>query len=137
LRRAELNDAGRLFDWRNDPETIAASINSEAVKSADHLVWLSKSLENPSRELLIAMDGSFCVGTVRFDKSEERTEVSWTVNPAFRKQGIGSAMLREAVNGRSNLFACIKSANTASQKIAKRAGFILAKDGDLQEWIRA
>src|SRR5437879_8578358 len=97
LRGANELDAERLFDWRNDPLTRANSLNTDLVTWADHTRWLSASLTRPDRDLLIAERDGQALGTVRIDYLADSRELSWTVAPECRQQGIGKQMVRLAV----------------------------------------
>lgn len=128
LRPATLGDARLLFDWRNDPETCAASLSPGPVSWDGHIGWLERVIGDPNRMLLIfEEDGP--VGTVRLDGGE----LSWTVSPDHRGRGIGKAMVLEAMS-LGPTFARIKRDNLASQRVAYHAGFRLAEDGPLQLW---
>jgi RimJ/RimL family protein N-acetyltransferase len=131
LRPATLDDAKLLFDWRNDPLTREASITTEPVAWEGHLKWLQATLQNPRRALLIA-ETDRPVGSVRIDWGEP-TELSWTVAPEARGQGVGRAMVSAAVPD-GMVIAHIKQENVGSQKIAEAAGFRLVHDGALQRW---
>jgi RimJ/RimL family protein N-acetyltransferase len=133
LRPATLQDAALLLEWRNDELTREASINAEPVGWDSHIAWLEASLKNPRRKLLIG-ETDRAVGTVRIDYGEE-TELSWTVAPDARGQGVGKAMVMAAMP-EGPVIAHIKRGNIGSQKIAEAAGFSLARDGDLQRWER-
>lgn len=134
LRRATMADAKMLFDWRNDPETCAASINSDPPQWEGHQKWLDASLCNPERALLIAEVDGVPVGTVRIDHGEE-TELSWTVAPDQRGKGIAKQMVELACPP-EHVVAKIKPENVASQKVAESAGFMLVEEGELQVWER-
>ncbi len=126
LREATLDDAELLLDWRNDPETRAASFTLEPVPLDKHLAWLKKTLRGPVR-LRVAEDNGVPVGTVRWEPNEdEAPELSWTVAPSARGRGVGKRMLKKAVEAfRRPLTARIKSENIASIRIAEAVGFCL------------
>lgn len=131
LRPATIEDAQILFDWRNDPLTRESSISTDPVAWDDHVRWLEASLSNPNRELLVAEIDGVPVGTVRLD---DGVELSWTVAPSQRGKGIGKQMVSLVERGS---IARIKRSNVASQRIAGAAGFVLAEDGEVQEWVRS
>ncbi|WP_210026738.1 GNAT family N-acetyltransferase [Methylobacterium sp. PvR107] len=134
LRHARPSDASWLLEWRNDPATRLASISEAEVDAESHEAWLLKAIAGAGRTLLIA-ETDRPVGVVRLDFGDS-TEMSWTVAPEARGQGIGLQMVRAALpSGR--VFACIKSENIPSQRIAAGAGFTLLSDGRLQRWERA
>ena len=137
FRPATINDAKLLLDWRNDPETRRQSINSGKIKLEDHIKWLEKVLANKDRKLMIAMIDYKPVGTVRLDIEEPYSEISWTVAPSARGQGIGARMVEEAVRiFEEPLKARIKPENFASIKIAENAGFKKnTETSEITEWI--
>lgn len=132
LRPATLEDAERLFVWRNDPATRTASHNAGELDWNTHVDWLKRSLEDPNRQLMIALCEDVPVGTVRADKADGMWKLSWTVAPESRGRGIGSAIVKlavEHVNGA--ILAEIKAGNSASARIAENAGlkFLGEKNG--------
>jgi RimJ/RimL family protein N-acetyltransferase len=131
LRDATMDDAARLFAWRNDTATRAASHTTGELAFDDHCKWLSKSLAMTTRQIFIADINGTAVGTVRLDKLPDCTELSWTVAPEHRGRGHGTAMVRAALailNGPA--CATIKAGNVASQKIARKIGMRLEQERD-------
>lgn len=128
MRPATFDDAATLFEWRNDPVTRAMSSNTDPVPWETHLAWLSASLANPDRTLLICEEDGVPVGTVRVDGDE----MSWTVAPEARGRGLASIMI--AMAGPQGRTAEIKAENLASQRAARKAGFRLVRKGPMQEW---
>jgi len=125
LRPATLKDAELLLSWRNDPETRARSFNSEVVQLSDHIAWLRKSLDNPARELFVAEVEGKPVGTVRADLDGTVKELSWTIAPCERRQGLAKAMVRELVAKiDGDLRAEIKPDNIASIRVALHVGML-------------
>jgi RimJ/RimL family protein N-acetyltransferase len=123
LRPAVFSDAARLLRWRNDSETRRWSRHDAETSEADHAEWLSQSLGNASRRLWIAEADNSAVGTVRADSTAVGYEISWTVAPECRGQGIGKEMVRLAcqmLTGR--VYAYVKVGNEASSRIAMAAG---------------
>lgn len=129
IRPARMEDAEVLFAWRNDPETVAQSLVKRPVEWAGHLEWLEKVVAGPSlgRALYVVEMGNTPAGTVR---SEERpdgfTEVSYTVSPAFRGQGLGKRMVVQFVSdylqGKRLAARIKKGTNPASESIARALG---------------
>jgi len=76
LRPATLQDADMLLGWRNDSETRKASKNSTRVVKKEHLAWLSKTLGNTNRRLLISEKNGEPIGSVRADFYEGLWELS-------------------------------------------------------------
>lgn len=121
-------DADLLLKWRNDPETVKASITPVKVQETGHLAWLADLLESKNSYQFIAEDNGTPVGTVRQDHRLHASELSWTVAPNFRGKGIGKtivALLADRIPG--PLTAKIKEENTSSIKIAESIGMIFDK----------
>ena len=123
LRPATLQDAALLLQWRNDPETRAASHTTDEISPDTHLAWLAKSLSDPTRHLFIAEENGVPVGTLRTDESDGVLELSWTVAANGRGRGIGKrmvALLASQIPG--PIRAEVKIGNEASRRIAEHAG---------------
>ena len=96
-RRAGMDDARLLFEWRNDPDTRASSRHADPVPWPQHLAWLESGLAREDRMLLVVEDLGGPVGTVRWDLgSRGEWEVSITVAPERRRQSLARPLLRAA-----------------------------------------
>lgn len=104
-RRAGMDDARLLWEWRNDPDTRASSRDTDLVLWPRHLAWLERGLaredlillvmEDPAHDGLVNHGGP--VGTVRWDLgSQGEWEVSITVSPERRGQSLARPLLRAA-----------------------------------------
>ena len=129
LRPANRNDAERLLAWRNDPQTRQASHHADVISLEAHMAWFEKSLKSPDqRRLWVAEMNGKAVGTCRVDRMENAWELSWTVAPEARGQGIAHQMLSKLMPlFNEPLSAQVKVGNIASMKVAERAGFVLDK----------
>ena len=131
MRRATLADWARLFYWRNDEATTAASVKTEPVTLETHLAWLRVTLASEVVRLYIHEDAprNRCVGTGRLDlrrgpdpsapdrprhksakpaaEVETAVELSLTLDPRYRDGGyavqIIEALLQEAQAWRPSL----------------------------------
>ncbi len=131
LRVARLSDAEKLFRWRNDPATRAASHSSAELRWDEHLRWLDETLLNQDRQLLVAEDDTGPVGTIRLDREDRVWVLSWTVAPDRRGSGIGSEIVAAIVDiATEPLRAEIKIDNVASRRIAEKAGMTLIGASD-------
>ncbi len=129
-----MDDAERLFAWRNDPDSRANSRNEDEIRWSDHLQWLRRVLAGDSVLLYVAEESGVALGTCRVDADGE---LSWTVAPEHRGKGHGKEMVRlvaEAAN--CPLMAEIKSSNLASLRIVGELGFEKVADGEMTRWIR-
>lgn len=131
-RRATIDDAEILLEWRNDPDTRQNSFNSQLVLRENHLRWLEGVFVDADRDLYIAEVDGAAVGTLRVDHDNlGQSELSWTVAPDSRGKGIGKMMLIEARNMLPGaLVARIKSENIASLSMVYSVGFIFEKEDD-------
>jgi RimJ/RimL family protein N-acetyltransferase len=131
LRPASMEDAERLFDWRNDPATRTASRETAPLVFAKHLDWLQRCLGDNRCTLFVAQSDGKPVGTVRAERGPAGWRVSWTVAPAYRGMGYGSAMVRAFIRMLPGaVHAEIRTGNDRSIRIAKSAGMRLEREVD-------
>jgi RimJ/RimL family protein N-acetyltransferase len=143
LRPAQIEDADRLLEWRNDPETRKFSIHQGEVSHEEHARWLSDTLRREDRILLIAREGvGEFIGVIRFDLSESRgdAEVSITISPGARGKGLSAKLLQcgidylfdkhdhSGISADLPLKARIRVENVASIKCFSRVGFKVDKE---------
>lgn len=127
LRLATMDDAARLFVWRNDADTRLASHEAGPIRLEQHLVWLKEAIVSASKALYVAQDtarNGIWVGTGRLDKRPgQRVELSLTVDPQRRGEGYGGeiidALVTEAEKLRDawrwdTMVATVKESNSAS-----------------------
>lgn len=124
LREVTFDDWKLLLDWRNDIETRKRSHTMDVIPEENHKAWLQNVLNNPHRQLFIAIVDETPVGTARadFDNSCAAFELSWTISPNSRGKGVGKRMVKllvEKLNDRVR--AEIKEDNIPSIKIAEFA----------------
>ncbi|WP_435035533.1 UDP-2,4-diacetamido-2,4,6-trideoxy-beta-L-altropyranose hydrolase [Pseudomonas neuropathica] len=87
VRAATLDDAQLLFDGRNAETVRRWSLDSGVIDWPQHLNWLTASLRNPQRLLLIAEADDGAVGVVRYDLRGFEAEVS--IYLLERRMGLG------------------------------------------------
>lgn len=142
LRKATLDDCRTLFDWRNDPVTVAMSLVSEPVPWENHVAWFEGSLSNPKRHLLVGEFEDHLVGTIRFDLVDDTAEISITVSPDQRGKGMGASLLGAADEwartelGLNHIIARIKENNPASIAIFKKSGYEITETGDVLSLVK-
>lgn len=129
-RPATLADGPVLLEWRNDSSVRAVSGTTHAISASEHAAWLTRTLADPSRTLLVVERGGEPVGTVRFDRDGDRAEISITVAPDQRGHGIGVQAIRETTEHElatrrelGRVVARVGDANAASQRAFERAGY--------------
>src|SRR5262245_19195642 len=123
LRGVAMEDARLLYAWRNDPETRAASRNSDTIDWTEHQIWLLRSLASPDRVIRIAVQEGTPVGVVRADRTSEGWELSWTLAPELRGRGFGGQMVRIFAAGlEGSISAVVRQGYRASERVAIAAG---------------
>lgn len=75
LRRASMEDAELLFQWKNDKTTIENSISKRGVTMEEHLRWLEGIVDNPTRQLFILEVDGMAAGQLRLDIEVQRKEI--------------------------------------------------------------
>jgi RimJ/RimL family protein N-acetyltransferase len=135
-RPATPEDAGLLLDWRNDPHVRALSFSSDPITPEQHRAWLAGVLADRDRTLLVAEQAGAAVGTLRFDRSAARAQISITVGPDARGRGLGTQMIAEATElqlaahpGLADVLAEVQARNLPSLKAFERAGYLPAPAG--------
>jgi len=141
LRPARMDDGDRLLSWRNEPAVRAASFDDAIVTVESHWQWLVETLGRADRRLYIAEADGHQIGTARLDLTGDEALVSLTVAPEWRGRGAGVAVLRALADtafaaGVARLRACVKAGNVASRATFERAGYRLAGDGAVLEFVR-
>jgi RimJ/RimL family protein N-acetyltransferase len=128
IRAATIDDAQKLFNWRNDEDTRRFFLNPGPVTWEDHIAWLTKTVGGavPGRTLCIveAADGE-TVGMVRGDKTNEGIELSYTVAPEMRGKGHAKRMVSQFVKEyfpNIPLIAKIQKDHRPSESVARALG---------------
>ncbi|GAA1352251.1 bifunctional UDP-2,4-diacetamido-2,4,6-trideoxy-beta-L-altropyranose hydrolase/GNAT family N-acetyltransferase [Falsarthrobacter nasiphocae] len=145
-RRATIDDASVLFDWRNDPSVRAVSREKGELKWDSHVAWLKGTLARADRELWIVRRGGEPVGTLRFDELVPgEWEVSITVAPTSRGRGLAGVFLAETErafarsrSGEVRLVAEMLEENAASRRLFESNGYSggLKDEGAEERWFR-
>lgn len=116
-----------LMSWRVDEFTIETSTHRNEITQEEHAAWMMARLYTPNQKVFMYLEDGVYVGTctliVRGDKT---CEISGTVSPEFRKQGVGTRAVTFALlyipEGWS-VTARLRTMNTASRKILIANGF--------------
>ncbi|MDA1349269.1 MAG: GNAT family N-acetyltransferase [Chloroflexi bacterium] len=135
LRAATVADIQLLWEWVNDPVTRQMSFASKTIPWAEHCSWLHARLADPTSLLFVASTAAeIPVGQARYDLQGDGFLIDVSVDPAHRRQGIGSRIIAQAsqeVFARTSIcaiYAYIKPFNKASLRAFRRAGFL--EDGE-------
>jgi len=131
FRAATLDDTQLLYSWRNHPAIRATAHDTAPMDAVAHAAWVSRTLKDPGRRLLIAQLDGAPVGVVRFDLHGSDALISVYLSPARLHEGLGTFLLREAADwlrgagipvGR--IVAEVRAPNTASLQSFRRAGYL-------------
>lgn len=151
VRPATTEDAERLLRWRNDPDTRRSSRDRGEVGPEQHREWLESVLTREDRLLFVASDADGDVGTVRWDRVEDRVEdgggweVSITVAPERRGQGLARPLLAAGERALAGthagavarvLHAAVHEGNVASRRLFVAGGYLLDSPADDTGFVR-
>lgn len=133
IRPATLADARLLFDGRNAQAVRHNSVQSQPIEWGNHLAWLTTTLADAQRLLLIAEAGDGPVGVLRYDLSGIRADVSIYLLEGRFGLGWGRALLfkgEQFVKSRwprlYALDALVLPDNQASINLFREAGYVQA-----------
>jgi UDP-2,4-diacetamido-2,4,6-trideoxy-beta-L-altropyranose hydrolase len=125
-----MDDAALLWRWANDAETRRNAFDPAPIPYEAHVGWLERRLASATTRLLIFSDEAGPVGQVRFDVAGGMAEIDIAIAPERRGQGLGTAMLREALTGlraewgeRIRPRAHVLAHNERSLRMFRRCGF--------------
>lgn len=131
LRQANIDDAKKILDWRNDPVVRKNSFNSDVIDWSLHLLWLEEVLKDANRYLFIILnENDVEIGQVRFDTHENEAEISITLDKNFRGRGYGTKSIKYSSEKflkenkqLQRIIARVKTENKLSLDVFKKAGF--------------
>lgn len=130
LRKATSKDAELLFKWANDHAVRNNAVHQEPIIWDNHLAWYTNKLEDLKTIIYILEKEQSPVGQIRFDKIDAYFEIDYSINSDFRKQGMGSHLMRLGIKAlrqefpNSVVLAKVKETNPASIRIFEKLGFI-------------
>lgn len=132
LRPVCREDEALLLQWANDFETRANSFCSETIAPAEHARWLAGKLVASGCIMYLAENSDgIPYGVARFEMISGRAVISVGVAPEFRRQGLGSLIIRAACErifterDLSAIEALVKMENRGSLRAFQKAGFLV------------
>ena len=132
LRKATETDSKLYFQWANDPETRANSINTSEIKWKDHLIWFNNKLNAPDSYLYLMEFNNQSIGQIRFEIENDDAIISFSIDPAYRGQhwgrkilALGIQVLLQTVKRKLNIIGKVKNNNIASIKAFEYNNFML------------
>lgn len=125
LRLAERSDTEMLFNWQSEPGARRYFRNSAPPEWQGHCAWMTQTLSNASRLLLIAEAEGTPAAMIRLDDDTDFLSVSILVASAFQGRGIGKIALCMAAEllPKRTYRADIHLENTASQRLFLATGY--------------
>lgn len=129
LRRARVEDAQTLLDWRNEPATRVMSLTTAAIGWAEHIRWFRSRLQSGRSEILLLQARELPVGQVRFDLEPDHAVLSYSLDPIVRGRGWSRWLVSQAVQRLREshpgviVRAQVKPENTASTKVFTGLGW--------------
>lgn len=138
IRPATPTDAQVLLEWRNDPTSRLWFRRTDPVSESEHLVWLTKRLQQGNAPIWIADRAGVPVGSSRVDpgSTPAKGSISVVVSPEGRRQGVGRALIEWTVAqardmGYERLIASIHPKNQASVSLFSGCGFSYLETDDM------
>jgi UDP-2,4-diacetamido-2,4,6-trideoxy-beta-L-altropyranose hydrolase len=130
LRKVREDDCKLLWGWANDKEVRKWSFSSHPITWRDHQKWFAGKLNDKNCFHFIAADkAGNAVGQIRFEVTDNIAEAHITIDRDMRGSGIGSHLLRIAVEELRDLspvkYVCahVLPKNIISIKAFEKAGF--------------
>jgi UDP-2,4-diacetamido-2,4,6-trideoxy-beta-L-altropyranose hydrolase len=125
LRPAEMEDEAWLHELQSQPQTRRYANNPSLPTTKEHRQWLTRTVADPSRLLLIAEVDNSPVGMLRLDRLDHGDRVSIAVDPQYHRQGLGAAILSLTTMLRPGvaLEAEVMPGNEASLTLFAAAGY--------------
>lgn len=125
FRKASIEDAQLLFDWRNDPFTREMSGTNEEITLDEHITWLKRKLDDPGVYLYILSDGINNIGQLRLEPIKKEFIISYSIAKEFRSRGFGKIIIKMIIDEfpESVFIAFVKKENYQSSKILTSLGF--------------
>lgn len=134
LRPMTAGDAALLFAWVNSPDSLAASLDTQAPVARDvHEDWVATRLADPLTRIWIVEQDDAPVGSIRFQDKGDGPEVAIYIDAPARDAGIAGAALGLALDAArvvwpgAQAIARVRPDNVASQRLFGRAGFALQR----------
>ena len=136
IRPATMADAVAMFTWRNDDVVRKSAWQTDAIDWPTHEAWVTSTLANADRHLLVAEAHGAPVGVVRFDVSGAEAEVSLYRVPRSGHPGAGAPMLLAAERwlqarrpGVGTVVATVRHENAPSHRLFRACGYRRSGDG--------
>lgn len=133
LRQAEPSDERLLYRWVNDEAVRSNSFTVKKINKKGHHEWFKNKLKNPciTKIYIILNTNAVAVGQVRFDLVNTSWEIDFSIDIAFRGQGLATNALRLGIEEvcisahAVSFVGRVKKDNYHSQTVFQKLGFDL------------
>lgn len=127
VRPAQLNDARRIWEIRNEPESRAVAASPETIPIAQHVAWFNnKYFTDKGNVCFVAKADQNVVGYCRFDLDKNQYLNSIAIASSMHGKGIGTLLLKQSIEqlqSQKPIHAEVRKHNIASIKMFERCGF--------------
>ena len=127
IRPAQLGDAQRIWEIRNEPESLAVAASPEIIPLPQHVGWFENKYFKQGDNFCFVgeVDGNV-VGYCRFDLNGSHYLNSIAVSSSMHGKGTGTLLLGQSIDQLRTdepIHAEVRKHNLASVKIFERNGF--------------
>lgn len=131
IRPADLTDADRILEWRNDPFILERSSSRKRVTKAEHAAWIRRVLADPNILIYIIENERQPAGLLRYEYEPDDQEciVSVYILEKYTGRGIGTRALHIGARepwfkwSAKQIVAHVREDNLIGQRAFMRAGF--------------
>ena len=121
-----------VYQWANDPTTRSLSYSTDPIPLNSHMEWFNKKIGSEDCVYLILLVDDIPAGQLRYDIKKNDFIISFGIDPAFRKKGLGTAILKLGENyltavfseSRLTLIGYVKNNNIPSLISFERNGYV-------------
>lgn len=130
-RSARLDDEALILQWANDPLVRQNAFSTGVIDAATHRAWFRKRLRDLDycRLYVVETSDGFPIGQVRFERSGDAWEISYSLDARCRGAGLAKSMLQTAMlklrstEASAIIFGRVKAGNRTSQRVFEGLGF--------------
>jgi UDP-2,4-diacetamido-2,4,6-trideoxy-beta-L-altropyranose hydrolase len=128
LREAKQKDCSLYWEWVNEAEVRKQAFIQEMISWENHLTWFQKRLDDKQTMLVLAISEYGPIGQVRFEQTDEKVSIDYSLGRAMRGYGHGKFLMQSAIGFcqkrlTGTLRAEVKITNFRSISIFKELGF--------------
>jgi RimJ/RimL family protein N-acetyltransferase len=131
-----MQDAEKVFFWRNNPFILARGSSQKTVTWEEHLQWFRETIVGSRRKMLIVLLNGQRVGQVRFDRADDDTMViSVYLIDTYTGRGLGVDAIQRGCNmlfsdlSVARVVACVREDNVPAHSAFRKAGFVPSGTG--------